>query len=322
MSNESKADRLALYKREDVRRAITRLMDQGGEIRPQRDPVTGDYVLSGVETFGIPDASLLFEELERHSIVEKYQISSVPSCPKCEHSSFSVDYVCPFSQHRNLQQGTMIVHYDCSHTDSEARFKSGDELVCPKCGRKLKLLGVDYHRTDRVYYCSGCGRYFGMPTIELRCNTCGKVSWIDQTRMIPVFAYRINERLRSELAAYCSLETPLLNLFKRLGYDVSTPKALKGLSGVEHTIDIYASKEGSQIAVDILSGIRDVSAEAVAGFFAKTYDAKPARAILVAVPKLSQEGQRLATLYGLETVEGENSDQVVENLGTLLRART
>lgn len=317
MQPEKKTKRLALYRINEVRRLVDKLLSGKSDFRPQRDPVAGDYVFE-VEGLNKSKTSALLDELETCDALQKYRLDSVPTCPTCGHSNFYINYVCPFCQHRDLERATMIEHYNCGHTDFETSFTSGDRLVCPKCSRELKLIGTDYRKMDRVYHCSRCKRYFGTPGIELACRMCEKVVPTDQAQMVPTFGYRINEELRDELVSHCSLESPIVDLLGTLGYETKVPWSEKGISGTEHIFDIYARKEGAEVVLDMTSGAQEIGAESVVAFFGKVYDLNPRRAILVVMPGLSKDAQRLSELYKVEVVSGASVEELVRNLDQLL----
>jgi hypothetical protein len=301
----------------EVRRLVDKLLSGRSDFRPQRDPVAGDYVFE-VEGLSKSKASALLDELETSDVLQKYRLDSVPTCPTCGHSNFYVNYACPFCQHRDLERATMIEHYNCGHTDFESSFTSGERLICPKCSRELKLIGTDYRKMERVYHCSSCKRYLGTPGIELACRTCQKTVPTDQAQMVPTYGYRINEELRDELVSHCSLESPIVDLLGRLGYETQAPWSEKGISGTEHIFDIYARKEGAEMVLDMTSGNQDVGAESVVAFFGKVYDLNPRRAILIVMPALSKDAQRLSGLYKVEVVSGASIEELVRNLGELL----
>ncbi len=313
---EGKEARLQLYKRDDVRRLIAWLLKGNEDIHPKRDPDTGDYTYPGIEN------PKLLSELESNGVLEKYEIDRGPACPSCNHSNFHIDYACPFSKHRSLERGTMIEHYACGHTDFESSFKSGNDLICPKCQRPLKLIGTEYRRTDLVFHCAGCNRYFGNPVVELTCRVCGKVIKQDEAVLQTVFGYRLKPGLRSELVAHGTLETQVAELFQKFGYEVTSPKMIRGLSGIDHTFDIFASKGGSEIVADLVSATTDIGPENVAGFFAKVFDAKPQRAILISIPKLNQEAQKLSAMYSIETIAADQVEDILTNLSQLLETQS
>jgi hypothetical protein len=136
--------------------------------------------------------------------------------------------------------------------------------------------------------------------------------------MVPTFGYRINEELRDELVSHCSLESPIVGLLGRLGYETKVPWSEKGISGTEHIFDIYARKEGAEVVLDMTSGAQEIGAESVVAFFGKVYDLNPRRAILVVMPGLSKDAQRLSELYKVEVVSGASVEELVRNLDQLL----
>ncbi len=311
---EEKETRLFLYKRDDIRRFVSWLLKARDDIRPQRDPDGGGYIYPGLES------TKLLLELESNGILEKYAVGTVPSCTGCQHSNFHVDYVCPFSQHHNLERGTMIEHYACGHTDFEYNYnRSGNELICPKCRRILKLIGTDYRKIGQLYHCSGCARFFGTPLIELTCRMCGKVIKQDEASLETVYGYRIRPELRGELMAHCTLETQIMQAFKRSGFEVTIPKIVRGISGIDHTFDMHVLNEDLEIVIDLVSATTELAPKDIAEFFAKVYDTKPQKAVLIAMPKLSQDAQKLSAMYGVETIFGERIDEILEGLSVILK---
>jgi hypothetical protein len=311
---EEKTARLLLYRRDDVRRLVGWMLKGHDEIRPQRSSETGLYVFSGAE-FGLGDISTLLTELEYPNILQKTAIDTVPSCPDCRQTNFHVVYVCPYSQHTTLEHGTMIEHYACGNADFEERYRSGpNELICPKCRRTLKLIGTDYRKVERAYRCTGCGRFFGTPKLTLPCRNCGRKNDEEELVMEPIFAYKINEQFRSELVSHCSLEANVISVFEKSGFKVTAPIQLQGLSGVLHNFDLGAKRGDSVIVLDMVSAPNEVGPQDVVEFFAKIYDTKPSKALLIAMPRLNREAQRLGAMYGVEVIGAESPDEVVKRL--------
>jgi hypothetical protein len=314
---EDKASRLPLYRRNDVRRLVTWILDGHDEIRPERNPETGDYYYPGAD-FGGGNISALLAELESYKILEKTMIDTVPICPGCQHSNFHVTYVCPYSQHTTLEHGTMLEHYACGNADFESNYRSGlGGLICPKCRRPLKVVGTDYRKLERAYRCNGCGKFFGTPKLNLPCRVCGRKNEEEDLTMAPVYGYRINNQLRSELIANCSLNANIIAFFEKSGFKVTSPIKMPGLSGVEYTFDLGAKKDDEQIVLDMVSAEIEVGSQDVIAFFGKVYDAKPSKALLVAFPKLNREALRLGAMYGVDVVGAETPDEIISKLTTV-----
>ena len=48
--------------------------------------------------------------------------------------------------------------------------------------------------------------------------------------------------------------------------------------------------------------------------FAKVYDVAPDRAALIAIPRMSENGRKLAGLYKIELIEGRNQKEALKAL--------
>lgn len=310
--------RLKLYKRDDVRRLIGWMLGGHDEFLPQRSPETGGYVYLGKE-FGLEDISALLNELESRKILRRSIIDTIPSCPSCQESNFNITYLCPYSQHSMLEHGTLIEHYACGNADFEINYRSGaSELVCPKCRRTLKVIGTDYRKIERAYRCSGCGKSFGTPKLMLQCRNCNRRNDEEDLVMPPVYSFKINERLRSELISHCSLEIGITAFLEKAGFKVTAPTRMTGLSGVLHNFDMGAKNGSAEIVMDMVSAIDEVGPPQVVEFFAKVYDTKPAKSLLIALPKLGREAQRLGAMYGVEVIGAESVDEVKSKLSTFI----
>jgi hypothetical protein len=314
VSEGEKETRLRLYKRDDVRRFVEWLLREKATIVPTYDPSTGDTLYSN-----IPGGSqYLLTELNSAGILQKYVLDQLPSCPQCDASNFSVAYACPYCQAHDIERGMAIEHYACGHVDLELNFRRGNQLVCPKCNKPLKLIGTDYRRIGTDYLCNSCSKFFDSPIVELGCRKCGKSSKPEEVPLKPVYAYKINERLRGELVAHCTMESQFTDFLTKYGFEVNAPIVVQGLSGIEHTFDMHAWREEMDIMIDFVSANTDIGPEEVAAFFAKIFDTKPRRAILIAMPKLSESGQKLSAMYGVEIIAADNVAKLIENLTLVL----
>jgi hypothetical protein len=136
--------------------------------------------------------------------------------------------------------------------------------------------------------------------------------------MPPVYAYKINEQLRSELISHCSLEAEINSLLKKAGFKVTAPTRLTGQSGVPHNFDLGAEKGDRAMVMDMVSAMDQVGPQYVVEFFAKVYDTKPSKALLIALPRLSEEAKRLGVMYSLETIDGDSPDEVTKRLSAVI----
>jgi len=139
--------------------------------------------------------------------------------------------------------------------------------------------------------------------------------------MAPVYGYTLNNAFRSELMSHCSLETTVTELFKEYGFDVTAPLKLQGQSGIVHEFDLGASRDKTEIVMDLISATDEVGPQDIVTFFAKVYDSKPENAILVAMPKISSSAQKLGAMYNVEVISAEIPEEIIKKLTPMLGAR-
>jgi GGDEF domain-containing protein len=70
----------------------------------------------------------------------------------------------------------MIHHFVCAYIGPEGDFKKQQNLVCPKCLKPLKHIGVDFDRPSTVYQCRHCQKNSQETDVDAICIHCGKRS--------------------------------------------------------------------------------------------------------------------------------------------------
>jgi hypothetical protein len=116
---------------------------------------------------------------------------------------------------------------------------------------------------------------------------------------------------------------PIREFLQSRGFEVESPGFLKGKSGASHMFDITASPAGVKrnlMVIDLATSTDDtVSEQPVIAMFAKIYDVSPDRACLVAIPKMGENGKKLASLYKIELIEAKDQKEVINVLRACLK---
>jgi hypothetical protein len=103
-----------------------------------------------------------------------------------------------------------------------------------------------------------------------------------------------------------------------LGFEVESPGFMNGKSGTQHMFDLTAVSAGEKqntTVIDFATSSEDVvSEQSVISMFAKIFDASPDKACLVAIPKMSENGRKLASLYKIKLIEGKTQNSAIEAL--------
>jgi CheY-like chemotaxis protein/nucleoside diphosphate kinase len=114
------------------------------------------------------------EKLVSANYLTKYPTGLTIACPKCQSIDLNSHYICQNCNSSDFIKGEIMEHNKCGYTDLSMVFedKSLDKLVCPKCNKELKLIGVDYFRLESAFKCRKCTIIFSSPFQTFDCNNC------------------------------------------------------------------------------------------------------------------------------------------------------
>jgi CheY-like chemotaxis protein/Zn finger protein HypA/HybF involved in hydrogenase expression len=141
----------------------------------------------------IKDMNAPLESLVKAGYILKQSTELILSCPMCNSHNIRLRYLCQKCNNSDFIKGDVLEHNKCGYSGLEDKFKVGDALVCPKCRKQLKLIGVDYSKAEAAYTCSKCSHFFTTPDLRYSCNVCGHDNFrISDGKWTGLFTYRIN----------------------------------------------------------------------------------------------------------------------------------
>jgi hypothetical protein len=320
MAKNLSADRSEVYRDHRAQLILGKFLS--GEIdtlTPVFDPKHG-YTYPLVDAVvGEPAAAESFlNRLYEVGILKREVFDKVISCQNCGSSSVSVRYCCPYCKSFNVKKSSLVEHIQCGYIDIEDRFRQKDKLVCPRCHNELTKPDVNYRKAGVWCACNDCGKNFDIPVTSHFCRECQNIFVFEDAIYRDVYSYTLNQDVIKEAGVGFVLVAPLREFLQSLGFNVESPGFIKGKSGASHMFDIASWTGGTKrqvIAIDLAtSGEEEVSEQAVIAMFAKVYDVAPDRAIFVAIPRMSENGRKLAALYKIELVEGRNQKEALKAL--------
>ena len=283
------------------------------EIRPIFDPLRGyNYCLMG-ECEGVEEALEYSHEI---GYLKKELHDRVASCPNCGSEVFLLRAKCPYCNSINFSKGIVIEHLSCGYSGPEEEFLSPDgKRICPKCGRELRALGVDYIRVADIYICASCKEVFSVPLYSYKCLKCGYEG--SAMELIPKEIYRylvVKEALDKDPMSRKIFE--VIGKLSDIGYRVEGPRAkVKGKSGAEYyfTIAVWG---GSDELIAVFDFVRDIDDEKLLSFFAKSLDVMAREKILVTQVRDSLLEAKASRL-GIRVLELGEED-LIGRIGELL----
>lgn len=320
MSTINKAERLELYKERDTQAFLGKfLSSEIKEVQPVFNPNVG-YSYPMVEAI-VGDATrteAFLNRLHEAGILERRIYDKVLRCPKCGSANVSVRHQCPHCKSFNIQKSSLIEHVKCGYMDVEESFHKGDSLVCPKCHEELKKPDVDHRRAGVWCTCKDCSKSFDIPIASYFCRDCHAESTFEEIIIKNVYAYSLRDEAKNEATLGWILVAPIKELLINEGFKVESPAFLKGQSGANHLFDIVAHK-GTDMqkatVIDLATSSEGViSEQPVIALFAKIFDVTPENAYLVAIPKINENGKKMAQLYKIQIIEAKNEKEATKTL--------
>jgi len=320
MLKTSKMKQTELYKDRNTQVFLSRFLSgEISELEPVYDPKLG-YRYPIVEAIigDALDAEDFLIKLYEAGILERRLYNKIIYCPKCGSANVSVHYCCPYCKSFNIQKSSLIEHVKCGYMDVEGNFRKVNKLVCPKCHEELKKSDVDYRRAGIWCTCKDCAKSFDIPVTAHFCRDCHANSTFEDAVIKDVYAYSLKEEVKQEAALGWVVIAPIKEFLEENGFEVESSAFLRGKSGANHMFDIVAYKGDitrEVTVIDLASSTENaVPEQPVIALFAKIFDVSPDNAYLIAIPKMSENGKKMAELYNIKVVEAKNQKEAAKAL--------
>lgn len=327
MLKTDKKERLEFYKNRDTQVFLSKFLSgEITELEPVYDPKTG-YRYPIVEAIGgdASNADAFLNKLYEAGILERRLYDKVVHCSRCDSAYISIRYCCSYCKSFDIKRSALIEHVKCGYMDVEENFVKGNKLVCPKCHEELKKLDLDYRKAGMWCTCKDCGKSFDIPVAAHFCRNCHTSFSFEEAVIKDVYAYKLKEEAKEEVAVGWIVIAPIREFLVENGFEVESPAFIKGKSGANHMFDVVAYKRKGESAqkimvIDLATSAEDaVSEQPVIALFAKIYDVSPENAYLVAIPKMGENGKKMAELYNIKLIEAKNQKDAIKALATIMR---
>jgi hypothetical protein len=271
---------------------------------------------------GKGESKEMLQKLVEQGYLERRFHCKIYKCPHDGTTSVRPRLSCPRCNSEELEKHVLIEHFSCGHVDLEENFLDGDRYVCPKDHKELHKVGVDYRKAGIAYKCSSCGNLSPLPVERWACNASDHVFSLEEAVVEDVYSYLFVGEKQDEAMRTFEYINPIANALEKHGYSVGTFADILGASGITHLVDIYAQRnlQGSKetAIVDILMG-EEARPEAILGMYGVVLDTSPSKAVIVAVPSMSDEGRFYAQKLGMEAIEGKDIEEASQRLDLLIQ---
>lgn len=133
------------------------------------------------------------EKLSKAEILKAEPYCSGVSCPQCSSKEAQLYLKCPACKSVLLQKGETLEHFNCGHIDFRPKFERNGKLVCPKCTKELRQIGVDYKQVGFWYKCTE-GHTFPNIHLKLICTKCSHEFDLDNAKIEILHRYELTEK--------------------------------------------------------------------------------------------------------------------------------
>jgi len=148
--------------------------------------------LSGIITR--KDQVVLLDVLEQASnegLLESTLIDRVNLCKTCSGTYHNFREVCPKCGSLDLQSVDLIHHFRCAYIGPADDYKQHGALICPKCDKELRHIGIDYDKPSEIFNCGDCSHQAQEPNMRAHCIDCGEDSELEYLSVKPIYRYRL-----------------------------------------------------------------------------------------------------------------------------------
>lgn len=129
----------------------------------------------------INDLQPFLKKLEEKSILQEINTRKEIGCRDCNSINVHHVYSCTGCDSENFRKTVLIEHFPCSNISSKYDY---EDDKCPKCRKKIKIMGVDYKIYQNFNVCSDCKEKFSIPNQKLICNNCNSKFLFDEINWI------------------------------------------------------------------------------------------------------------------------------------------
>lgn len=128
-----------------------------------------------------------------NGLLEAKPYCSTISCPRCGSQEVYLHLKCPNCSGILLEKGETLEHFNCGHVAFRPNFEREGKLVCPKCHKELRQIGVDYRQVGAWYKCS-VGHVSPNVQLQFICTKCKYEFDLDSARVGTQKKYELTEK--------------------------------------------------------------------------------------------------------------------------------
>jgi Thaumarchaeal output domain 1 len=255
----------------------------------------------------LEEQTRFLEVLERTGTVNYSPSISIMQCPICSSHRFCSTFACKLCRSPNILRGSAIVHEPCGNVDFYHKYATNDgTLVCQKCNKKLKAIGIDYSRLDHVYNCQGCKSMVSDIDQLYKCLDCGKPSTLEESQISLLNEYVFDIDKLTKIVNIDKFMVSTIKELDNIGIRAVPHGTVTGASRMPHIFSLvsYAEKaERPFLIADIIETDHRTDEMRILSFIGKCVDSRIENKVIVAIPNLEKDLKELVSTHGITLIE-------------------
>jgi hypothetical protein len=136
------------------------------------------------------------EQLTRIGLLKANFFEKLHCCHSCQSSRLLVREECAKCRSADVVEEPIVHHLRCGYQGPERDFRSGRDLVCPKCRQHCEHFSVDYDKPGMLVLCNGCGHTTGEAEVGFMCMDCDQGFASDKARTTVFHEYELTDEGR------------------------------------------------------------------------------------------------------------------------------
>ena len=145
----------------------------------------------------------LLENAEQQGFINKNKfLETAYSCPNCYNGFLHYREVCTNCHSSDLKSEDLVHHFPCAYIAPISDFEDPNDsfrMICPKCNKKLKHIGVDYDKPSVIHTCRSCNKTFQDTLVYSKCMVCETDVEVSHLHKFTFYDYEITPK--GELAS-------------------------------------------------------------------------------------------------------------------------
>ena len=148
----------------------------------------------------IRDSISTLLSLSSRGVLERKIYDRVHRCPYCSASQINFRECCPQCHSIDFIPVELLHHFPCGYVGDSNEFRRHDseELICPKCEKPLRHIGMDYEKPISSFSCNTCQMHFSIPAVRCRCFVCGRDFTPGEAVVQTFYCYTLRENFSGE----------------------------------------------------------------------------------------------------------------------------